>query len=230
MIRAVLFDLDDTLYAEAEYFRSGFARVASILEQRAFGTAVEIASTLETYHHECRARVFDRIAAALGFPSAWVVELVAAFREHDPNISLAPDVVPVLQRLRGRYKLGCITDGWADVQRRKLAALGAERYVDTVVVTDDYGRDKWKPSPFPFLECCRQLGVHPGEAIYVGDNPERDVRGARNARIRCVRIRRDGGYFRDTVVADISADYEIGTLRELEAVLSITPQLSSEGS
>lgn len=220
MIRALIFDLDDTLYLEEEFFRSGFAHVGSLLQARGIGDAARLGKMLMAIHvTEGRERVFDKAAERCGFPQEWVPDLVAAFRSHAPEIRLAPDVLPTFERLRCRYKLGCITDGWADVQRRKLAALRLAEHFDAIVVADDGGRQNWKPAAAPFLTCCARLAVGPEEAVYVGDHPERDVQGACNAGIRCIRIRRERGYFRDVPALHAPADFEIVSLLDLPPIL-----------
>ena len=220
-IRAVLFDIDDTLYVEGDFFRSGFASAAAHLESLSAGPADRAYDLLVSLHFdEGREGVFDKAAARLGFPAEWVPDLVQRFRAHAPQITLAPDAIPALERLRGKYKLGAVTDGHAEVQRRKVEALGLEPLLDALVVCDDHGRHRWKPDPFPFLSCCELLGVVPAEAAFVGDNPERDIRGARNAGLRCIRIRREGGFFRHSGPEDDPADAEITHLNELESTLA----------
>lgn len=220
MIRALIFDLDDTLYIEEDFFKSGFGAVARLLESRGVGCATELKDQLLSIHlMEGREGVFDKAAARLAFPRDWIPELISLFRSHAPTIQLAPDVAPVLARLRERYLLGCITDGWADVQRRKIDALAVTDLIDTIVIADDKGREFWKPSSVPFEDCCARLGVSAGEAVYVGDHPERDVGGACNAGIACVRIRRERGYFRQEECTRHVPAFEIETLAELPNVL-----------
>jgi putative hydrolase of the HAD superfamily len=222
MLRAILFDLDDTLYEERQFFRSGFSWVARMLEERGRGAHEQTLALLEQWHHgESREGVFQKLAARLDFPEAWIPELVLAFRSHEPVISLAPDAADVLPRLRDRYRLGCITDGWAAVQRRKLAALGVTPLLDAVVVADDFGRDRWKPHPFPFQRCCELLAVDPADALFVGDNPFRDLPGALRAGLRTARIRRDGAYFAaaEAETARLVADLDVRDLFELQCRL-----------
>lgn len=220
MIRAVLFDLDDTLYCEADFVRSGFIAVAEALELRGVGRKLELLALLEYIHAmEGRERVLDKLTARLGLPEGWAPELVECFRAHQPSLELASDVVEVLTRLRERYQLGCVTDGWGATQRRKVEVLKLASLLDVVVFSDDFGRAHWKPSPRPFRACCALLGVTPAESVFVGDNPERDVRGARNAGLLSVRIRRERGYLRDFGFADDPAHFEIVRLEELEHVL-----------
>src|SRR5262249_40696416 len=124
VIRAVLFDLDDTLYCESDFVRSGFAAVANELTSRGVGRTAELCRLLESLHFtEGRERVLNKLACRLGFPEAWVPQLVECYRAHVPKLTLAPDAAGALARLRGRCKLGCVTDGWAATQRRKIEAL-----------------------------------------------------------------------------------------------------------
>ena len=221
-IRAVLFDLDDTLYVEGDFYRSGFSCVARRLASREGLDAEGILHELEAIHHdEGREQVFDKLVARRGLAGQSVSELVGLFRGHVPEIRLLPEVPAVLGRLRRRYKLGCVTDGWPAVQRRKVEALGLAPLVDTVVYTGDYGPNLRKPAVFPFEACCSRLGVRAREVLAVGDNPERDVRGARRAGMVSVRIRHEGGYFRDRPSGDDPPDFEIRSLAELEGVLDV---------
>lgn len=195
-LRAILFDLDDTLYEERLFFRSGFRHVATVLWGRGLAPVEDLCQRLEFLHHHLdRATVFQHLAADYRFPTDWIPELVALFRDHPPDIQLAADTLEVLPRLRASYRLGCVTDGWGQVQRRKVAALGVEALLDVIVFTDDHGREFWKPHPRPFLDGCAALGVAPAEAVFVGDNPARDMVGAAAAGLRAVRIRRPGAYF-----------------------------------
>ena len=221
MVRAVLFDLDDTLYCECDFVRGGFAAVAEALQSRGVGEAPRLCAVLEAIHvDEGREGVLDKLAARVGFPRAWIPDLVERYRSHRPAIALAPDAALALARLRGRYRLGCVTDGWAAVQRRKIEALGLATQLDAIVVADDRGRLHWKPSPVPLLECCDRLRVSPAECVYVGDDPERDVRGARNAGIASVRLRRARGYFGRYGDEADPPDFEIASLVDLEGILN----------
>lgn len=217
---AVLFDLDDTLYLERDFFRSGFAVTAEELQRRGVDGSGPIADRLLMLHLERRQRVFDRAASLLGFPKEWVADLVSLFRLHEPSIALAPEVPDVLRSLReDSLRLGIVTDGLADVQRRKLSSLGIRPLVDSVVVADDFGRHLWKPHPYVFRRCIQDLGVAPDAVLVVGDNPERDVRGARNAGLAVVRIRRPDGYFSDRPSDEEPVRSDITDLRQLTDIL-----------
>jgi putative hydrolase of the HAD superfamily len=218
-IKAVLFDLDDTLYEEDQFYRSGFAVVGDYLEKRGVGRAEETLALLEHWHNQAdRRKVFQKLAEQLGFPFDWIPEMVAVFRAHRPRISLAPDAFAVLPRLRSDYRLGCVTNGWAEIQRRKIEALGLAQRLDAIIIADDFGIEFWKPHPRPFLECCGRLQISPRESLFVGDDPERDIRGARAAGLACVRLRRPGGHCAacETTAPDTQADVTFHNLYEWE--------------
>jgi len=225
MLKAVIFDLDDTLYEERQFFQSGFAVVGEHLEQRGVGSWKKTAEMLSVFHHtEGRQQVFQKLAKQLGFPEEWIPPIVDLFRLHTPVIQLAPEVRDVLVRIRNinRLQLGCITDGWLEVQRRKINALGIQPLLDQMVIADEFGREFWKPHARPFQTCCARLGVEPAEAMFIGDNPERDMIGARRAGLTTVRIRRPGAFFEmaESEIADAQPDFEIRLLNDLEPLLA----------
>jgi len=225
MIAAVLFDMDDTLYAEEQYVRSGFRAVGDELARRGHGRASEAADLFAALHFgESRDRVFNKAAERLGFPEDWVPALVRTYREHTPTgLSLHDDAVRVLRALRPQVKVGVVTDGWTVVQQHKVDALGLADHVDHVFLTDQLGRARWKPHPEAFHRCLAALGVaDPATAIFVGDNPERDVEGAHNAGLHPVWIRREGAYFEDATFARPP----VATIRTLAELPPIVERLS----
>lgn len=124
-----------------------------------------------------RTEYFQTLLPRLGLTAdnQSVAELLAVHREHLPTIDWYPDVLPTLKALRGEgIKLGIITDGYAIAQRQKLAAVEAELLFDAIVVSDDLGRQYWKPHEKPFRLVAEMLGVRLDELMYVGDNPAKD--------------------------------------------------------
>jgi putative hydrolase of the HAD superfamily len=214
-LRAIMFDLDDTLYSEADYIASGYRSVCSILAERGINVTVD---EMFTFFRQSRDHVFDLAASHFHFPREWVSELVDAYRSHAPTLALDSETRSVLTLLHQSYKIGILTDGWKNVQRNKISALQLHRYCDAVIIADEFGRDYWKPNPAIFRICCERLGVSTEETLVVGDNPERDMAGAHSAQMACVRIRRSDGYFRSSP-SDYRTDAEIATLEELPAVL-----------
>lgn len=230
VIKAIIFDLDDTLYLQRDYYRSGFAAAARELHSRGAGSPESLLAALDAIHDdEGKERVFDKAADRLGFPLEWVSTLVMIARAHRPSINLSEETTEVLRSLRTHYALGCVTDGPARAQRRKLEALGIDRFVSAVVVSDDFGRDFWKPHPRPLLSCARSLGASPDQCIYVGDSFERDVRGAHNAGMWAIRVCLPGSYSAAEVNtgADVP-EAEIASLPDLrQAITCLNSERSS---
>ena len=194
MIDTVLFDLDDTLFPEFEFVRSGFAAVASFLANRYQLDARALTDRMVQIHDQVgRGSIFDRLASELHLEtSSLVPSLVAIYRGHSPQISLYEDVPPALAALRElNVRLGLVSDGMASVQRSKVAALGLTPQLDVAVLTDELGRQYWKPSTVGFEVALLLLGTAPGRAVYVGNDPRKDFAGPRRLGMRTFRVRNE---------------------------------------
>jgi putative hydrolase of the HAD superfamily len=178
MIQTVVFDLDDTLYDEVDYCLSGFACVAphiAALSNEHSPEAV-LAMLRERFLAGHREKLFNVTLEALGAPydGAVIERLVAAYRTHRPTIALPPESRATLDRLKSRYTLALLTDGYLPAQKLKVEALGITRYFHSIVYTEELGRAFWKPSPRGF-ERLMDLTDTPAERMaYVADNETKD--------------------------------------------------------
>ena len=223
MLQAIVFDLDDTLYPERAYVLSGFQAVAAWAEEcLGIPVAQGFAELRRLFDDGVRGDTFNRWLESHGFqPDSWVPQMVQIYREHNPHIEPYPEVPELLQRLRPRYRLGLVTDGYAEVQKRKLAALGLTSCFDVLVFSDEWGREAWKPNSRPFEIALQRLGVTGPEAVYVADNPTKDFLGARQAGMWTVRVRRPDGLYShlEPPSPEHAPDVEIETLSDLETSL-----------
>lgn len=190
----IVFDMDDTLYPEADFVRSGHRAVAERVWQ---DLRVDIEPELRRrFAAGQRGDLMSAALAALDVevPHDYIRRvLVLVYREHAPTIRPYVETLPVLTELRARgHRLALLSDGWAEVQRRKLAALGVAALFDEVVFTDELGQDAWKPSPVGFERILTTLGVAGDAAMYVSDNPYKDFAGPHQLGMRTVRIVRPG--------------------------------------
>jgi putative hydrolase of the HAD superfamily len=193
MSEVVVFDLDDTLYLERDFVRSGFGAVDQWL-CTALGAPGFFEEAWGLFEAGARGDIFDRALPALGIAASaeLVARLVAVYRAHEPQIALAADARRALGRGRGR-PLALLTDGLEAVQERKIAALGLRQWLEPVVCTDRWGRACWKPHPQGFATL-EQAFALPGRAFtYVADNPAKDFVGAAARGWRTVRICRPQG-------------------------------------
>lgn len=220
-IHTVVFDLDDTLYAEADFVRSGFRAVDHWLERHE-GVRGFAAAAVRHFDAGLRGRIFDAALADLQMPSPAerVAQLVEVYRAHTPEISLSPDVEQLLGALASRHHLALLTDGYARVQRNKIAALGLARWIGCLVVTDELGRECWKPHPAGFERIMTHFGGEPAGFLYVGDNPRKDFLAPKRLGWRTVRLVQTGqehvGY-RPTAAE--AAEAEIQSLPQLSLLL-----------
>jgi len=201
MIKAVVFDLDDTLAPESAFVYSGFRAVAKELSVR---TSIEeeviYDKLIETYKISPK-NVFNRVCSDLVIEvnNGFIQLLVEIYRNHTPNIRFYDEIIPLITELRTKgIKLGIITDGFKESQRNKLRVLGAEKYFDKIIITDELGREFWKPHPKSFELMKEMLDVEYHEMIYIGDNFLKDFIAPKELNIRTWWFRnREGVYYHE---------------------------------
>lgn len=221
MIRAVVFDLDDTLFPEREYVLSGLRAVSEWLAaNRSAPGFLEIAEKL--FHDGARGNIFDRTLGGLGITAKQplIDEMVRVYREHRPAIKLYDDAVWALDFYGKRKKLGLITDGYLIAQRNKVAALGIASWFEVLVYSDEFGRENWKPSPVPYEKVMDAFALAGESIVFIADNPKKDFVTARKLGWRTVRICRDSGEYSPLVAEPgYDADSRIVSLKELSSLL-----------
>ena len=192
-IKAVILDLDDTLFPEMQYVESGFKAVAAQIESD-FG--VDCYDIMLKLFAADRKNVYNRTLDSLGvrYGKEYIAKLVSVYREHEPQkLQFYPDVLPFLKELKSRgLFIGIITDGRVDGQRNKLNALGCYTLFDSVIITDELGGEVYrKPSDKAFGIMCGELKVGFNETAYIGDNPAKDFYIVTKG-VFTVRVKRDG--------------------------------------
>ena len=185
----VAFDLDDTLYPEETFVRSGFHAVARALAER-WDVDEQHAFDLmwDSLERGGRGRQFDDVVAALGLRRRQsVAELVKIYRHHAPAIELPPDSRMALEAVRPR-PVYVVTDGHKIVQQNKIDALGLAPFIRHAYVTHRYGIRNRKPAVRVFELLMRRERCAPAELVYVGDDPSKDFRGLRPLGVRTIRV------------------------------------------
>jgi putative hydrolase of the HAD superfamily len=128
----------------------------------------------------------------------------------------------LLASLKNTYRLGLLSDGYLEVQQRKLHALNLAHYFDAAVFSDKWGREAWKPSVKPFEEILSLLRTEASAAIYVGDNPTKDFLGARQIGMFTIWVKRPEGFYASLKppTANHSPDLSLRSLEELHTFLT----------
>lgn len=232
-VRAVLFDLDDTLLdgsGHRDAIRRACAEIGALIgvdPERVFEANSEV---WQTYWREIGDKwTLGALTGEAVTREAWRRTLAACGRD-DPSLTdlaaethirlvraglrLHADVPAVLDALEPHYRLGLITNGASDTQRTALRGTDIERRFGAIVVSGEVGVAQ--PDASVFRTALEGLGVEPEEAWHVGDNLHADIAGARAAGVTGVWINRRNEVRRDE---DPVPHHEVGSLSELPALL-----------
>lgn len=220
VIKAVLFDLDDTLWPIVPVIERAEQLLHDWLVCHAPAVAAKhtidgmrarrqaLMATDPVYQLDLRLlrhAVLVEAFESCGEDVVMVEQAMQVFSAARNQVTPFNDVMPVLDGLRERVALGSISNGVAD-----LHAIGMAHFFRTSVAAHRFGRAK--PDPGIFHAACDALDVAPCDAVYVGDDPLLDVQGAQNAGLRGVWINRQ----QHALPAGVQPDAICTTLFELE--------------
>ena len=200
-VRGVIFDLDDTLYSEKQYVRSGFHAVAEWLNRD------EAEEKLWNYFQEGK-NAIDELLSEWGQLNQ-KEQCLRVYREHMPTIKLYEGTEALILRLKADGILvGIITDGRPEGQRNKLAALCLDSLVPDIIITDELGGVRFrKPNDIAFRIMQCRWGMPFEEMIYIGDNLNKDFQAPKQLGMRSLYFEnKDGLYYNDKAS---EGDYEM---------------------
>ncbi len=224
-LRAVSFDLDDTLWAvgpvllRAESALTGwlaerYPRLVALHEpEAARERRVAVTREFPDRAHDLtfvRTESLRQMAAEAGYGPGVAEEAFAVFHAARNAVEPYHDVPEALSRLASRFPLFALSNGNADVRRTPLAAhfqLGISPAEAGVA----------KPDSGIFEHLFRRTGLKPAEVLHVGDDPVTDVAGGRGAGCRTVWVNRRGVAW---PAAHARADAEVSDLNQLVALLA----------
>lgn len=218
-VACVVFDIDDTLYLERDYVRSGL-RAVDRWVRRELGVLEFFETAWDAFDRGVRGRIFDYVLQESGFDASPEIidRLVSIYRTHTPDIELLPDARGCLDALRAGFALAIVTDGHADSQRAKVAALGTDRWIAPTLLTSTLGQGFGKPHPRAFRMIEAATGFNGPKCTYVADNPAKDFAGPKSLGWRTVRVRRTGAlHGANSSGADV--DVEMDDLSELKGMI-----------
>ena len=202
----VVFDLDDTLYDEKDFVRSGFLEVASYLGDRKYYEFM-----WRKFHEEGSGKIFDILVDGFDLKDP-VQKLIEIYRFHTPTISLPKESDEILKYCKN-FSTALITDGHYIMQKNKFHALELQGRIDYPVFTD------WvhtrKPEPKAYEMIMRHFGGNV-PFIYISDNPQKDFVAPRKLGWISIRFKNPRGIYREL---ESDADYEVESRKEILELL-----------
>lgn len=186
-VDAIVFDLDDTLYSEKQYIKSGFTAIGLIFPEIPF-----IKEELwEAYTNGKTA--IDYVLNKHGL-SSQIENALYVYRHQVPDITLYDGVTEMLDRIRKMYKTGIITDGRPEGQHAKLKVLNPK--VDNIIITDELGGIEYrKPCETAFILMQSQLHVPFNNMAYIGDNITKDFIAPKKLGMKCIYFNNPDGIY-----------------------------------
>ena len=240
-VKAVLFDLFDTLLLirknSGDFNEKCVRNVYVFLNKRGINVSYE---NFRRAYSEARRQIYEKISGKLEEPHFSVrisLTLLKLGYNYEPSSCLArgaaeaymeefshyvyldDDAIPVLCELRTNgYKTGVISNFAIPEGAHKLiASYRLKDLLDTVIISGEANRRK--PSPEIFNLALKELGIKASEAIFVGDTPDIDIRGAKNAGMKTILIKRGEAKIDS---GEDSPDFTIRSLKEILRILNKT--------
>ena len=145
-------------------------------------------------------------------------DCLAVYRNQIPDISLYDGVMELIEELKNsKIKVGIITDGRPEGQKNKIKALGLDRIVDDIIITDELGGIQFrKPNDLSFRIMQNRWRIPFEQMMYVGDNLNKDFQAPRQLGMNSVWLKnKEGLYFNDGIVTDQISISCISTLGRL---------------
>jgi putative hydrolase of the HAD superfamily len=217
----IIFDLDDTLYLERDFVQSGFQAVDQWCAETLGLDGVRGLSQ-EYFESGRRGDIFDAVLERMNVQNRneTVKAMVRVYREHAPEIALAPDAVRCLSTLKGEVHLGLLTDGNSVTQWRKIDALGIRETFEEIVVTGDWGAEFFKPNLRGFRHLERRLNCPSTNFVYIADNPSKDFTAPYELGWKTVRVKRPAGLYSQRLCVPQLAISEITDLESLPELIA----------
>lgn len=211
MIRAVVFDLDNTLYNEHLYFVevfSEFCRQANLefsLLSSYIDENIRIKSS-DIFRHVLKSASF--------FNEERHEKLFLIYKNIECSISLYDDALDILGFLKtSKYKTGVLTNGVVEAQKNKIKCLGiGPDIIDTIFYARMLGKENEKPCVKAFDKISELLEVEKKEILFVGDHPFTDIKGAINSGMKAVRLLR--GYAKEIPFEYDKVIYDLNEIKD----------------
>jgi putative hydrolase of the HAD superfamily len=190
MIKAVLFDLDGTLLdrdASVEQFIAiQYNRLANNLNHIYKNDYTARFIELDCHGYVWKDKVYQQLVEEFQIEGlTWQMLLQDYEQQFQHHCISFPGLVEMLISLKKQgYLLGIVSNGWGEFQTYAIEGLGIKGYFDVILISDF--EQIRKPQAEIFHRAAQRLGVIHQECVFVGDNPEADIIGAKNAGMKTI--------------------------------------------
>ena len=224
MITTIIFDLDDTLYSEIDYCKSGFTAVSEYLGRLPDTPDAKVIYDVlwKEFTSGNRRTTFNAALDDLGitYDDKFIHELINVHRNHRPNITLPAESREILREFNDKYTLALITDGFLPAQQLKVEALAIEKYFKVIIYTEQLGREFWKPSPVGFEKIMANTDAKAENICYIADNEKKDFLAPNNLGFVTIQLLRpDRLHTKTRPEPNAKASYTIKTLSQLPKLI-----------
>ena len=214
MLPVLIFDLDDTLYDEVNFVKSGITAVSLMLSS---DYNLEYTQTykrlMQIFKQNGRGKVFDFFLESVGLAKKDILKkCIKVYRYHDPKIQLDTKIKKFLIDMHQKPYL--VTDGHKIVQNNKIKALGLRNYFKKTFTTYHYGRKYSKPSLYCFKKIINLENISWNDIVYIGDNPYKDFINLNKVGAQTVRVMK-GPYMNVAIDKEYDAKIRINSLNDL---------------
>jgi haloacid dehalogenase superfamily, subfamily IA, variant 1 with third motif having Dx(3-4)D or Dx(3-4)E len=171
MPNSIIFDLDDTLYKEIDYVKSGFNCVATYVSNTSQLLKDDLLESLLSFF-DSGENAFAKLIEAYNL-SCSIDDMLKQYRSHIPIINFDDKTKSILEILKSRNEFnGLLTDGRSIQQRNKIQSLGLDDYFSDIVISEEFGSEK--PAIENYLYFMDKSNKNNTKYYYIGDNPSKD--------------------------------------------------------
>lgn len=208
----IVFDLDDTLYDEVDFVKSGFQEIANYLKDEKYYNFM-----CEVFESEGSGKVFNKLIEKFCL-DVNINKLIEIYRFHTPNIVLPNESLELLKFAK-EFKTALISDGHYIMQKNKHDALKLDEFIKYPIFTDFYHTKKPELKPYKMV---MQNYQDQERFVYISDNPKKDFKAVAELGWTGIRFKNPVGIYRDF---ENDTDYEV---ESRENIIDILRKLDNE--
>lgn len=202
----IVFDLDDTLYDEVDFVKSGFKEIANYLKDEKYYNFM-----CEVFESEGSGKVFNKLIEKFSL-DVNINKLIEIYRFHTPNIVLPNESLELLKFAK-EFKTALISDGHYIMQKNKFDVLGLNSFIEYPIFTDFYHTKK--PELKPYQMVMEKFG-NEKKFVYISDNPKKDFKAVKELGWTGIRFKNSVGIYRDF---ENDTDYEVESRVDIIKIL-----------